>query len=366
MGSGLPEPNRANSTGAGIVQTSVPDTITLHLQMLKDCFGEFRRYLDHAQCTKIGQDIASIEKSMAPSNLLHRRIVSATSHLFQIVKTAQRAVELRTQLNALYTSANDNFVTRLNAPDTSASNTFFHERRHDGTGEWFINGDTFQTWLETFRSFLWVHGIPGCGKSVLFSKVIHHIIENKRNTEIGLAYFDFDSKDASKQSASGMLRALLSELLMRKERLLLKGKSICAADIAQLYRSSDSPLHSLDDLLACLYQVVQWFPNTYILLDALDACPCDQERKIVLDAIAKMREWDLPVLHILVTSRDDENIHQALQTPKGLEIRMAQSNVDEDINTFLDHELEQNQDLQHWKDHRESIRTTLSKSAKGS
>lgn len=144
-----------------------------------------------------------------------------------------------------------------------------------------------------------------------------------------------------------MLRALLSQLLMRKERLLLMEESDCAADLGQLGRLCDSPLRSLDDLRACLYKVIQWFPDAFILLDALDACPCDQERQGVLDAIAKMREWDLPTLHILVTGRDDEDIHQALQTRSGLKIRMEQSNVDEDIDAFLDHGLEHNQDLQH-------------------
>lgn len=36
------------------------------------------------------------------------------------------------------------------------------------TGNWFIQGSECQEWRDTPNSFLWLHGIPGCGKSVLW------------------------------------------------------------------------------------------------------------------------------------------------------------------------------------------------------
>jgi hypothetical protein len=41
--------------------------------------------------------------------------------------------------------------------------------REATTGDWFLKGDDFGSWKCTPSSILWLHGIAGCGKSVLWS-----------------------------------------------------------------------------------------------------------------------------------------------------------------------------------------------------
>lgn len=38
---------------------------------------------------------------------------------------------------------------------------------HPGTGKWFLDSDTYQDWRDGPPSFLWCHGPPGVGKSLL-------------------------------------------------------------------------------------------------------------------------------------------------------------------------------------------------------
>lgn len=40
--------------------------------------------------------------------------------------------------------------------------------REAGTGNWFLEGETYHDWKTGQIPFLWLHGIPGCGKSVLW------------------------------------------------------------------------------------------------------------------------------------------------------------------------------------------------------
>jgi hypothetical protein len=35
------------------------------------------------------------------------------------------------------------------------------------TGNWFLNSNAFKSWKTDPNSFLWIHGIAGCGKTIL-------------------------------------------------------------------------------------------------------------------------------------------------------------------------------------------------------
>ncbi|KIM73804.1 hypothetical protein PILCRDRAFT_718806 [Piloderma croceum F 1598] len=75
-----------------------------------------------------------------------------------------------------YTSIKDNVTDELrqkihlwlSAPDPSSNHNDACQKRQATTGEWFINGEEFEQWKSGFNSFIWLHGIPGSGKSVLW------------------------------------------------------------------------------------------------------------------------------------------------------------------------------------------------------
>jgi hypothetical protein len=54
---------------------------------------------------------------------------------------------------------------------------------HPGSGEWLLNKDEFESWeSSTQTSVLWLHGIPGSGKSRLVSKVIDYLKPKYKST----------------------------------------------------------------------------------------------------------------------------------------------------------------------------------------
>jgi hypothetical protein len=57
---------------------------------------------------------------------------------------------------------------------------------------------------------LWLHGIPGCGKTVLTSTIIEHFRQD--TTCQVLLYFYFDSSDTDKRSLNSLLRSLITQL----------------------------------------------------------------------------------------------------------------------------------------------------------
>jgi hypothetical protein len=51
--------------------------------------------------------------------------------------------------------------------DTSANHAIAREKHQPTTGDWFLESDSFLTWSDANNASLWLHGIPGAGKTVL-------------------------------------------------------------------------------------------------------------------------------------------------------------------------------------------------------
>jgi len=70
---------------------------------------------------------------------------------------------------------------------------------------WFLESEQYAKWKASPSSFLWLHGIPGCGKTILSSTVIEDILQHCTNDPgKAAAYFYFDFKDPQKQSSELM------------------------------------------------------------------------------------------------------------------------------------------------------------------
>ena len=80
----------------------------------------------------------------------------------------------------------------LCAPDPSENYHKALKQQQPGTGEWFLDSKEFSNWKSEPASFLWLYGIPGCGKTILSSTVIDHVIEYCQ-ADVGkvVAYFYF-------------------------------------------------------------------------------------------------------------------------------------------------------------------------------
>lgn len=249
----------------------------------------------------------------------------------------------------------------LKAPDATVDHNAANVKRSPGTGMWLINSHAFQSWLKEDNSFLWLHGLPGCGKSVLCSTAILHAFRqrNKLASTVGIAFFYFSFNDESKQDATAMLRALILQLSTQ-----LDGTREDLSDLYQSYRPGIAPLETL---LNYLQRMIRRFDHIYILIDALDESPRNQEdaRKHVLNTIKKIRSWSCDGLHLLVTSRDECDIRLFLKPLEKEKVLMRNDKVDGDIAEYISRQLNEDLELKEWPESHERIKETLSKGAKG-
>ena len=236
------------------------------------------------------------------------------------------------------------------------------KQRQPDTGLWFLEGEDYAAWKANPASFIWLYGIPGCGKTILSSTILHNILEYCANDPGKVvAYFYFDFKDTQKQSSELMIRSLVSQLYQQCIKM--------PTALQELFSSCGNGQRqpSLDSLLEVMSSIIQEFPESYIVLDALDECT---DRTELMDMLERIIGLKLEGSHILVTSRKERDIEISLGTvadPQNI-ICLQNKLVDRDIRTYVRQRLSNDQSLNKWQkdpDIRHEIDIALTKGACG-
>jgi hypothetical protein len=189
----------------------------------------------------------------------------------------------------------------------SASNLSRHPEnalsvRLQGTGHWLLDSCKYARWETTPASFLWLHGRPGSGKTVVSATILEDLMQSCSRQSTGIsAHFYFD---CSCENPDMMLRSLISQLSHNCSRMP------ASLDALFALRDSGQGLPSLQTLLEALKQMILEFPQVFILIEALDECRRRQELMDVLETVAG---WHLDSLHLLVTSRKEQDIASSVE-----------------------------------------------------
>ena len=115
--------------------------------------------------------------------------------------------------------------------------------------------------------------------------------------------------------------------------------------LAALYRKYDPDIPPEKELQEIFYALVASFGETYLIIDALDEC---KETPNLLDFILSIHKHKLPCCHILVASRQEQEICEALQSYGVTQIGLSSTNVNDDIKAYISHVLAHDQKLKKW------------------
>ena len=209
-------------------------------------------------------------------------------------------------------------------------------------------------------SLLWLHGIPGCGKTVLSSTIIENVLgRTHTKPDSAVLYFYFDFNDAEKQQSENMIRSLICQLSM-----------YCADSVLHnLYSSCSNGRRqpSGEVLLDTLHQMMTSLGDIYVILDALDECA---ERDELLTDVEEVVSWKDTDLHLLITSRRETDIEETLTPLSDRQHRIAiqGASVDADISTYIHKRLQIDRKLKRWQKHpnvQTEIKEMLARKADG-
>ena len=250
----------------------------------------------------------------------------------------------------------------LSAPDPYLNYRKALKQRQACTGLWFLESEQYAKWKTDTASFLWLYGIPGCGKTVLSSTILENVFQYCADDPGKIvAYFYFDFNDQEKQIPELMVRSLISQFSQQCDKV--------PVTLETLFSSYENRQRhpSLDDFLEALQYIIQGFPQSYIILDALDECT---NRAELMDVLKSMAEWRFENLHILVTSRQERDIKNSLEdfVDKQDIVCLQSTSVDKDIHTYIRQRLSHDKNLEKWqkdRDLQQEIEEALIKGAHG-
>ncbi|KAJ5504613.1 NACHT nucleoside triphosphatase [Penicillium fimorum] len=212
-------------------------------------------------------------------------VVDAEDPAKAILEKVQLQIESVQQTTAATKATTDSIRSNLHTdeikrwlcpPDPSSNASHARTLRHKGTGSWLLESPVFQAWHSGSRRQLWLHGLAGCGKSVLSTTVLDHLANG--NDGLILSFF-FDFNDVAKQTLEGMLRSLAFQLF--------RGGVDSANHLDALFQAhrsgSDQP--RTKELWSIVFKMLEAHKKVYVVLDALDE---SKTRDAVLEWIRDM------------------------------------------------------------------------------
>jgi hypothetical protein len=224
-----------------------------------------------------------------------------------------------------------------------------------GTGEWTLRSPNWKDWLSGKHRCLWIHGIPGAGKTTLASFLIQNVKEHCRQmigTTVGDCYY-YCSFRHNQHEASSFLRWIIGQFSRQAEAV--------PTILYELYKSGVQP--SIPNLLDILEATLDNFDAAYVVVDALDESnPRLDLLKIIRDLSTDAR---FSKIRLLATSREYLDI-ETIMIPISVDISMSNPLVEDDIRTCVRSLLASKLKFKRWpKDLLLEVEETVSKEAKG-
>lgn len=285
--------------------------------------------------------LAGIERFKSTIN-----VVVATDQTTSILAIHDNTQDIQTSLSSIYLDTHRQQVLNwLRATDPSSKFYETLKDRQPGTGSWFTNSRVFSKWVHDPNSLLWLHGIPGCGKTVLCSTAIERVLQlHSLSTQkrIGIAYFYFDFKCQDQQVCDAMLRSLVTQLSLQS----LDAFKVLDALYSACGSGTSQP--SLTMSLKALKDIAEIFTDVFILVDALDECKQPAE---LLANVENLVTLNIASLHMLVTSRREKEIEDSMSTLLDDEHKLCirSTLVKDDIRAYVQGRICKDRRLQKWQ-----------------
>lgn len=206
-----------------------------------------------------------------------------------------------------------------------------------GSGEWLLQKPEFSQWLNaSTSSILWLHGIPGSGKSMLVARVIEYLKSRTSgspdNTSLAFFYCTRNANEPERASPLEILRSVIEQLSCSAEDSPIRLPVVEAyLERKKEARGRRPEKLDLEDCIPIILELLQDNPAT-IILDGLDECD-PTLRQQLLDALGVIIRMSGNVVKVFVSSRDDHDlVHRLSQTPN---LYIQASDNMEDIRNFV-------------------------------
>ncbi|KAJ0418747.1 ankyrin repeat-containing domain protein [Aspergillus carlsbadensis] len=322
-------------TGTRIVQSLYAPSHCdqIPLKAILDREDEIQQYAHMVQAErsfKLQQDSSESLK------YLNALLTSLETPMMRLTETANVLQE------SLDTEERKRVLAWLSADDYRGHHESTREGIVPNTAQWILTNPRYQAWQHLSAcSILLLHGIAGCGKTKLTSRVIQrHLDTMKVNSHVAPIAYAYCSSTNSPHPTSPLmvLRSLVKQLAIDVSGDRIR-KPIWE-EYARREKASrrdvvdPSPL-SVDECIDMLLKLTSDSPATIVIdgLDELDGDPVD-----LLSALHRLNTESLTIVKIMISSREDARIKQELLG--AVSVSMSAGENSADIGEFIQHRVD--------------------------
>ncbi|KAJ5395554.1 uncharacterized protein N7487_009857 [Penicillium crustosum] len=213
--------------------------------------------------------------------------------------------------------------------------------RTANTGGWIFNHGQYKKWESSKRStILWLHGIPGAGKTKHISRVIDHVTDHLSDNAI--AYFYCNRYEASRRKPTHIRESFVKQLSTSPSGGAIQQALVDAYNENQRKGAASTKL-SLEESESLVLALTKAYSETILILDALDETDVE-DREDLMEAIDRL-VYQCANLKVLISSRRDNDITRRLKLNANLSVE-ATDNRD-DISKFVREKIEDAQQGRH-------------------
>lgn len=219
----------------------------------------------------------------------------------------------------------------LSLIDHESEQSDFLASRQESTGQWFLNSEEFQRWLNEPNQTLLCQGIPGAGKTVMASIIVHDLHRRLSQVNgVGITYVYGNFLRRSEQQLPAILSSLLKQLCQSLHDL-----PACVTEAYERFWTHRI-FPSSEKLLQMLGTVMASCQRAYVVVDALDEIDTSNSTcRQLLAALFRLKS--LASMNFLALSRHVADISGIFRRNGShfVEIRA----LDNDIRCYVDAQL---------------------------
>ncbi|KAN0119232.1 ankyrin [Hyaloscypha variabilis] len=283
---------------------------------------EMQKILERLDRLKSTFNLALTAESISSQINLKADVKAVKDELFR-----RKALEAKIEVDEEQKKVLD-FFGRVSPKENHAMSL---KLRHEGTGLWLLKESRFNEWLQNCDSHIWLHGIPGAGKTVLASLVIEKVLQVCKPSE-AVAFFYCDYKDTAKQDPCYILASIASQIAIQHE----KAYEILEEEYKIHPATTDVKHLKPEVLVNVLKKQLRLFDFATLIIDGLDECG-DNTANVLDHLVLLAQEFKL-VLRLAILSRDELIIRNRLTEIDCESISIAA--VSSDIRLYAASEIE--------------------------
>ena len=273
-----------------------------------------------------GDVLKKLERSkellLQSANIAHFHEAQEARQLFSM---ELEALSERTKEDRMLT-----VVDWLSPVSCSVDHEELQAKRHEfpQTTRWIFKQSTIREWLQTDDStkcMLWICGIPGAGKTVLFSSIVDEIQVSMPQSQV--IYFYCKNRDPSRRSFDAVARSFVAQLL-HLNPVSLDYLHQLAVESGERHPSTFKTYQDILENISLTHSML------FIGIDGLDECE-EQERQLILQLMSMVLRVSSPQANvkIFLTSQRMKDIKESLRSVVCFDIK--HHHVRQDIQDYI-------------------------------